>query len=840
MAEATPVMRQYQALKERYPGALLFFRLGDFFELFGEDAQLAARELDLVLTSRDGETPMCGVPRHALDTYLGRLMEKGYRVALAEQMESAGQAKGLVRREVVRLVTPATWVEGGEDRISRLAAVATSAEGSAVAWLEPAAGRFEASVFGGPDHLDQALRWAEHLAPVEWVAVGELAAHRLAGLAATNPDGLPPADQTALLAMTSHLDGWPEVVQAAVRAGADYLLRTHPGAGRAMERAHLAAVGGEMEIDPGTWRQLEITRRASGERGSGTLISVLDETLTGPGRHALISWLEAPLADIPAIRHRQQAVSALVRDGVLRAQLRRELAPVKDIQRTLAKAAIGVLAPADLIRLAATLEAASRLEGRLAGQGGLLGELGADLAAPRELAGRIGRTIVDQPPLQWRDGGFVRPGATEELDRLRSLEEDSHQLMLALEQRLRMETGIRNLKLGYNRVFGYYLEVARSQLDLVPHSWVHKQTVAGGERLLTPELKELEASILGAGEAALALEMEVLQGLTEALLAEREALGRVGRALAAVDGLQSLAEVAVRRRYACPQIVAEPTLSIQEGRHPVVEAEAGNFVPNDLVLDAETRLLIVTGPNMGGKSTYLRQAALIVLLAQIGSFVPAKAATVGLVDRLFSRIGSGDDLAGGRSTFFMEMEEVAHILERATAQSLVLLDEVGRGTSTYDGIAVAQAVVEHLHQENRCRALVATHFLELTALSRQLPGVANRAVTALEQGERVVFLRRVVEGTADRSYGVHVAGLAGVPPAVLARARQILEELEVSSEERVRWDSQQLRFALHEPVARLEPEALRRLRELNPDEITPRQALQILFELHHLAEEEPS
>ncbi len=838
MAALTPVMRQYQTLKERYPTALLFFRLGDFFELFGADAELASRELDLVLTSRDGQIPMCGVPHHALDTYLARLMEKGYRVALAEQMENAEQAKGLVRREVTRLVTPATWIEGAEERRPGLAAVASDVQQSAVAWLEPAAGRFEVSLFEGPHHRQEAMAFMERLAPDEWLAEDAVGVPLVAGKGPVERAGLPLADPEQVAALLTGVINEAAVVRRAAGAAADYLLRTHSGAGRAMEAAHLAEHSRQMEIDASTWRHLEITRRQDGGTGAGTLLHVLDDTLSAPGRRTLVHWLEAPLTELPAISYRQQAVAALVADKLLRTQLRRDLAPAKDPERMVARAAIGLLTPADLVRIEATLAAAVKVHQRLASQVGMLADLAAGLVGCDGLADRIRQTVVAQPPAQWRDGGFIQDGVSEELDRLRHLQQDSHQLMVELEQRERAETGIRTLKVGYNRVFGYYLEVSRSQQAAVPASWQRKQTVAGGERFVNAELKALEESILGAKQSALAIELATFQELTEAVLAAADLLRTVGRALGAVDALQSLAEVAVRRRYHQPTLVQAPTLSIEAGRHPVVEAATASFVANDLVLDESTRLLILTGPNMGGKSTYLRQAALIVLMAQVGSFVPAKTATIGLVDRLFSRIGSGDDLAGGRSTFFMEMEEVAHILHRATVASLVLLDEVGRGTSTYDGIAVAQAVVERLHLHNRCRALVATHFLELTSLPERLPGIGNAAVTAIEQGDRVVFLRKVVAGAADRSYGVHVAGLAGVPDAVLGRARQILQELELSSLERQRWDQAQLSFSLHEPALAQPSAVLARLLACDLEATTPRQALELLFELRRMAEEE--
>lgn len=831
-------MRQYQALKERYPGALLFFRLGDFFELFGEDAALAARELDLVLTSRDGQIPMCGVPHHALDTYLGRLMEKGYRVALADQMESAEQAKGLVRREVVRLVTPATWIEGQDDKRAGLAAVATDSDQSAVAWVEPGAGRFEVTLFDGPQHRDEARRFLERLAPDEWLTEDGVGIDLVAGLSPVESGGLPPADAAEVALLVRLVEEAAPAVRRAAKRAADYLLRTHPRAGQAMEAAHLSARTGQMEIDPSTWRHLEVTRRQDGALGAGTLLHVLDDTLSAGGRRVLAQWLEGPLTEIGPIRHRQEAVAALVSDTMLRAGLRRDLAGAKDAERIAARAAIGLLTPTDLRRLESTLAASARVQERLRSQSGLLAELGASLAGPVGLAERIGQTVVESAPAQWREGGFIKDGVSAELDRLRGLQQGSHRLMMELEQRERAETGIRNLKVGYNRIFGYYLEVARSQQALVPPTWQRRQTVASGERYVNAELKALEESILGARQSALAVEFAIFEELSDAVLAAAEALRILGRALGSVDALQSLAEVAVRRRYRPPSLVEEPTLSIMAGRHPVVEASQTSFVPNDLVLDEATRLVVLTGPNMGGKSTYLRQAALIVLMAQIGSFVPAKEATVGVVDRLFSRIGSGDDLAGGRSTFFMEMEEVAHILRRATERSLVLLDEVGRGTSTYDGIAVAQAVVERLHVHNRCRALVATHFLELTSLSEQLPGIGNAAVTAIEQGDRVVFLRKVVAGAADRSYGVHVAGLAGVPETVLSRARRILEELEVSSLERQRWDRAQLSFALHEPVAKERSAVVARLLALDPNTTTPLQALELLAELRRLAEEE--
>jgi len=834
--EPTPMMRQYQELKARHPGCLLLFRLGDFFELFGDDAVVASQELDLVLTTRDGEVPMCGVPHHALEAYLGRLMEKGYRVALAEQMEDPRLAKGLVRRDVIRVVTPSTWVEGTGSGPSSLVALVDEGAVSALAMADPATGRFLLRQFEGPQAHAEALREALRQEPAEWLAGPGWTEEKIGELAPVARPGRPTAEG---------LPAAPEGAGPAARKAAalllDYLGEAHPGAASFLEAPVLGESDATMEIDPGTWRHLEIDRRQDGGRGRGTLLHVLDASVTAPGKRCLRAWLAEPFAAPGPIRARQDMVEAFYADQIARTKVAKALTTFRDVERTLARAAVGVGTPQDLLALATSLEAATEVAGVLLTmtEPGLL-DVASRLAPPPDLGGAIRHTLRADLPPNWREGGFIRDGVRPELDRLRRLTGGMQDYLVALEAEARAATGIRTLKVGYNKVFGYYIEVTKPHVHLVPGNWERRQTLTSAERFVTPELKAREAEALTADAEAIRIEMEMLGEITGLALSERDTLRRVARAVGEIDALRSLAEVARRHRWVRPTVTAGEGLVIEEGRHPIVEEAQGTFVPNTLSLDGEARLLVITGPNMAGKSTFLRQAGLIVILAQMGSFVPAARAEIGIVDRLFSRIGASDDLAGGRSTFMVEMHEVAGILDRATKGSLVLLDEIGRGTSTFDGIALAWAIAEDLHDRLGCRTLLATHYLELAELEDILPRAKNVSVAVAEEDDEVVFLRQVVPGPADRSYGIHVARLAGVPHPVIARARHILGTLERGALSRRETAVGQLSFTLHEPGP-LPPggeEVLKTLARTDPNDLAPRQALEMLFRLRALLEDE--
>ena len=840
MADLTPKMRQYQELKARHPGALLLFRLGDFFELFGEDAETASRDLDLVLTSRDGEVPMCGIPHHALDGYLGRLMEKGYRVALAEQMEDPRTAKGLVKREVVRLVTPSTWVEGrsGEEGQSLVAIVRVGDE-CALARAVPATGRFEVRTFGGKTSLPAALQAAERIAPAEWLAGDGVEGVTVGGTAASEwRDGAIGAEaEMRLRSLLSDLHG--PALKAARMVGA-YLASSHPGALENLEAPSREEGVARLEIDAHTWRHLEVDRRLDGGRGPGTLLHVLDATLTPIGKRTLQHWLQEPFGEIGPIMERQEKVAAFFTEGLTRSRIAKPLSRVRDVERILARLAIGAAGPRELLLIAESLEAAAQVVEDLGrSEAGVLRDLAQGEWGPATLARTLREALAPDPPANWRERGhFIREGYESRLDALRNTKDDAQAFLAELEEQTKRETGIRNLKVGFNRVFGYYLEVPKGQISLVPHNWERRQTLTGAERFVTPALKEQERVVLESDEAALALETEIFETLSRRVLESRDALRSAARRLGEIDALRSLAEAARRQRWVRPEITEESVLRLRDARHPVVEAMQGTFVPNDLDLGGEARLIVLTGPNMAGKSTYLRQAGLIVLLAQMGSFVPAREATCGLVDRLFSRIGAADDLAGGRSTFMVEMSEVADILSAATERSLLLLDEIGRGTSTFDGISIAWAVAEDIHDRIGARALVATHYLELADLEGLLEGAQNWSVSVAEKGEDVVFLRRVVRGPADRSYGLHVARLAGLPEGVLRRARRILRSLEKGSiTRREAAATGQLAFSFHEPDVSPHGEALRLLEDADPEAMTPKDALDLIYRLKETMED---
>ena len=834
MAESTPVMQQYRRIKAQHPDALLFFRLGDFYELFDEDARLVSNLLDLVLTSRDKETPMCGVPYHAAETYLGRLVDLGYRVAVCEQTEDPRQAKGLVRREVVRVVTPSTYAGEAEEAPRRWLGVLTQVDGVAgIGLLDLGHGSFRvAAVRGEPDEgLRRAVRELERHGVAELlladVAQGDLGDVPQAPL----PAAAAQEESRGLLGDALHR--LPPAAARAALLGHSYLLETQRGALRHLEPPHLYEVERGLGLDRATRRNLEILERLDGQR-QGSLLWVLDDTRSVAGRRLLREWLERPLSDIEEIVARQEAVLALHDDGLTRARVRDLLGGARDMERLLARIGLGSAGPRDYVALAATLGLGPRLADLLPAGGERLQAIRATLSTPLAIADTIAASLCDEPPAMARDGNFVRQGFSGEIDRLRAAKDGAKEYLADFERQAREETGIRTLKVGFNKVFGYYIEVTRSNLALVPPSWERRQTIASGERYVTEELRRQEELIGRAERELQSLEAAVLDSLRLAVLERATDIQARAAAVAELDVLQSLAEVGRRRGYVRPELRREPVLELVSARHPVVEAllPQGAFVPNDTRLDARgQRLHLITGPNMGGKSTVLRQVALLQVMAQVGSLVPAERAVIGLADRVFTRVGASDDLARGVSTFMAEMLEVAVILREASAQSLVVLDEVGRGTGTADGVAIAAAVTEYLASVVRCRALVATHYLELCALSEREKGIRNFTVAVAEEGRKVVFLHRIVPGAASRSYGLDVARLAGVPEAVLSRAEErLLAPAPASAEQGA------VQLALFE----LPPHpALERLRRLDPMRVTPLEALTELAALKGLCEEVP-
>jgi len=797
-AAMTPMMKQYQEAKRACPDALLLFRMGDFYELFYDDAKVAARTLNLALTSREkGENPvpMAGFPHHQLENYLGKLIAAGMRAAVCDQVEDPKKAQGLVRREVTRVVTPGTLTDDAllDPRQNNYLAAVAPGEPVGLAWVDVSTGRFVAAAFPPSQLADQLAR----IAPAECLlAEGpeSLPAHLDGQMMVTRRPTWAFGQTTGREALAKHfgtagLEGFgfesdPADNQAIRAAGAilDYLTETQRTSLEHLDRLTPYRVSGTLEIDEASRRSLEITRTIRGGRREGSLLAVLDQTITAMGSRLLAEWLANPLADAAAIDARLDGVAELVAEPALTAELRDMLRRVYDVERLLARITTGRSSPRDLSFLARTLRSLPAMKARLtARKSRTLNQLEAEIDFCPDLRGRLESALVEECPLSSRDGGFMRDGYHGELDALRELAHGGKQWIARYQAQEVQRTGIPNLKVGYNKVFGYYLEVTNAHQEKVPAEYVRKQTVKNAERYITPELKEYEEKVLTADEKSKELEHELYLELREAVLAARRRLQGTAAVLARIDVLASLAELARQRNYCRPRIVDEPVLRIVDGRHPVLDVvePEGTFVPNDAELGGDSgTILLITGPNMAGKSTYIRQVALIALMAQMGSFVPAREATIGIADRIFARVGASDELFRGQSTFMVEMTETARILNTATSRSLVILDEIGRGTSTYDGISLAWSVAEQLHEQIGCRTLFATHYHELTDLAGSLPRVKNLNVAVREWQDEVVFLHKIVEGAADKSYGIHVARLAGVPRAVVERAKDVLAQLE--------------------------------------------------------------
>ncbi len=800
-AQLTPMLRHYLEVKAEHPDAIVLYRMGDFYEAFFEDAVRAAPILEVTLTARhkgkESEAPMCGVPYHALDAYLGKLIRAGERVAICDQVEDPAEAKGLVKRRVTRVVTPGTvsdpdLLESREENL--LAAVVWEGEGGAGAFLDVSTGAFHVRRWPGAEEAVEDLALSR---PREVLAAAGALPPPLAGwierqgvcLTPAGDDGGPDARRAreALERQfgTATLRGFGlDPGEPAVRAAAlalRYAQETQQSDLGHVRELTLRDPGEGLALDPTTLANLEVFRNLRDGGARGTLVGVLDRTATAAGSRLLKAWLRRPLRDPEAIERRHRAVGELVADGDRRRRLREGLERIGDPERLVSRAVLGTLGPREAAALRESLAGAPvALAEIAAARAPLLAEIAAVDPVP-DLLSELERVLDPAPAAALKDGGVVAAGVDAELDRVRSLARDSKQHILSLERRERERTGISSLKIRYNRVFGYYLEITKANQDLVPDDYVRKQTLVNAERYVTPELKELEEQILSAEERQIALEAEIFGRLREAVAAQAERLLALARALATLDVLADFAEVAARYRYARPEVgPAGGPIAIREGRHPVVERlGAEEFVPNDAELGPEAgEIVVLTGPNMGGKSTYLRQVALIVLMAQAGSFVPAESAGLGAVDRIFTRVGASDDLSRGESTFMVEMVETSNILRQATAESLVILDEVGRGTATFDGLSLAWAIVEYLHEHGCPKTLFATHYHELTELAAILPRVVNRTVAVREWEDRIVFLRRVVPGSSDKSYGLHVARLAGIPPRVIERAGQILANLE--------------------------------------------------------------
>ena len=862
----TPMLRHYLEVKSQHRDAILFYRMGDFFELFFEDAERAAPILEVTLTARGkgtpNEVPMCGVPHHAVEGYLGKILRAGLKVAICDQVEDPAQAKGLVKREVTRIVTPGTvsqpeLLEGKEENL--LACLIWNSKenrGGAGAFLDVSTGDFFVRRFAG---AEQALEDLGVLRPREVLSESESLPESVARWIATEVVCTTELEGDVLLDRKRAAEVLHEHFEAATLRGFGleerepatlaaasalaYARETQHSKLEHIKNLSVRAAADTMVLDATTLNNLEVFRNQREGTRKATLVSVLDRTVTPPGGRMLRNWLKRPLRDPAAVAARHDAVGELADSSQVREELRGNLAAVGDPERLLSRAVFGSMTPREaaalregLRRTPNILDAAARC------QADLLAELAA-VDPLLELAAELDRTLIEEPPATFKHGGVIADGVDEELDRCRGLARNSKQHILALEASEREKTGITSLKIRYNRVFGYYLEVTKANQHLVPDHYVRKQTLVNAERYITAEIKELEEEVLGAEERQMALEQEYFDQLLACVVRYGEGLRQLAKALATVDVLASFAEQAVRRRYCRPRMrpLGEP-IEVREGRHPVVEVNSTEpFVPNDVELDGESaQIVVLTGPNMGGKSTYLRQVALIVLMAQAGSFVPADSAEIGCVDRIFTRVGASDDLARGESTFMVEMIETANILHHATIDSLVILDEVGRGTATFDGLSLAWAIVEFLHQHRRPKTLFATHYHELTELSTMLPRVVNRTLAVKEWQDKIVFLRRVVAGSADKSYGIHVARLAGLPPTVVERAGEVLQNLEAKEYDPTG------RPTLAKGESEPEPEAGSTqlplftppeeivagiLRDVDVDEMTPLAALNLLHSL---------
>ena len=856
------MMKQYLEIKRDNPDSILFFRLGDFYEMFADDAKLASKELDLTLTSRDKDpkkapeekVPMCGIPYHASEAYIARLIAKGYKVAICEQMEDPATAKGLVKRDIIRVVTPGTVIDAAclDDKSSNfLCGIYMDSRSAGVAFCDITTGKAHLTAFSGKDRVEHVINELGRFSPAEAILNdGAYAERALVDVLREKfscrvENG---GERRFLLneAEKNIRRQFGEEAQKRLPVG-------NPAAAMALggllnylyetQRTDLSHIndldyyeqGRFMELDLTARRNLELTETLRGKEKKGSLLWVLDKTKTPMGARCLRSWLERPLLSVTAICKRNAAVAALVDNTIQREELIAAMTGLGDMERLIGRIVYGTAGGRDMASLRAAIEKLPAVKEQLAALNDRrLSELTAELDTLDDIGQRIADTICDEPPFSVREGGFIRDGFNEEVDRLRHILKGGKSVMAEMEAKEKEATGIRTLKIGYNKVFGYYIEVSNSFKDQVPETYIRKQTLVNGERYITQELKDLEHEILTASERVVALEYELFTALREEISAAAPRIQKTAAAVAEADALASFAAVAVRNNYCRPDVDESGVIEIKEGRHPVVERVLKDslFVPNDTFMgEKEGRVAIITGPNMAGKSTYMRQVALIVLMAQMGSFVPAKFAHIGVVDRIFTRIGASDDLSAGQSTFMVEMTEVSDILHHATKNSLLILDEIGRGTSTFDGMSIARAVLEYCADKKLlgAKTLFATHYHELTELENTLPGTVNYSIAVKARGEDIIFLRKIVPGGADRSYGIEVAKLAGLPDKVVQRAKAVLAELE--NENGVQYVAARKEAEQVSLDAIGEGEVLDALRRCQPDTLTPIEAMSLLYEL---------
>lgn len=861
----SPLMQQYLSVKEKNKDTIVFFRVGDFYEMFFDDAKTASRELELTLTGKDcgleERAPMCGVPFHSADTYIAKLVAKGYKVGICEQTEDPSKAKGLVKREIIRVVTPGTVMESGmldESSNNFICTVFSRKNKTGLAFCDISTGELYATLLDGEaqesDIKNELLKYkpAEILIggdAVMFTGLGGFIKDKLsASVTMLDDEEFSYADsEKAILEQFRTYDleslGLKDEPQTVSAVGAliMYLRQTQVNGLERISKIELYSEEQYVRLDYNTRRNLELTEPLNSKNKSACLLAVLDKTKTAMGKRLIKSYIEKPLVNMAAIIRRQNAVTELYGNVVMRAGLRDALTGVTDFQRTITRVVYGSANARELRSMCMALKRLPEIKQSAAeAKCGLLTNMYEDIDILEDVSELIDSAIVEEPPFSVREGGMIKEGYNKELDELRYDMNNSSEIMAQIEAREREKTGIPKLKIGYNRVFGYYIEVSNSYKSLVPKEYIRKQTLVGGERFITQELKELEQRILGAKDRTCELEYAILESVRRSVSAALERVNKSANAVAVLDVMASLAQAAFDNDYCCPDITANGIIRLKESRHPVVELLSYDkqFVPNDVLLDSdENRVAIITGPNMAGKSTYMRQTALIVLMAQIGSYVPAKSAEISLVDSIFTRIGASDDLATGQSTFMVEMNEVAYILKNATKNSLLILDEIGRGTSTFDGMSIARAVLEYVADKKSlgAKTLFATHYHELTVLENTVKGVKNYNIAAIKRGDDITFLRRIIPGAADESYGVEVANLAGLPESVIARAKKILAELESTQPKKKRIKKKQEDEQSQLTLVPEETELEKRLRSIDINKLTPMESMNILFELIKMA-----
>ncbi len=847
MAEMTPMMKQYLQIKEENKDAILMFRLGDFYEMFFNDAIVASKELELTLTGRDcgleERAPMCGVPFHAAQVYISRLVAKGYKVAICEQVEDPKDAVGIVKREVIRIVTPGTNLDDGvvnSQNTNYIGAVLRHKDKNAIVFADVASGEMTATVVENDSEGSLLVNEIARFSPVELALGGEAQDNKMLNnyletlsntLCFTFDADLMAKDAEKIVA--SQLKNYSEIedkdMLTAVGAIISYINETQKAKVPHIREISIYTSGQFVEIDAASRRNLELTETMREKQKRGSLYGVLDKTKTAMGSRVLKSWILRPLVNAVMITNRLDAVEEMVKNLPLREDLGEYISKIWDVERLMARVSLKMANAKDLVALRESFCHLPEIKRLLKDTKSVyLSYREGRMDALEDIYSLLQGAIVDEPPISLREGGIIKPGYNEEIDHLKSAATKGKEYIASLEAKERERTGIKNLKVGFNKVFGYYIDVSKGNLSKVPEDYIRKQTLVNNERFITLELKEAESAVLGAQERLVELEYNAFVEIRETVAEAMERIAKTAKAVAEVDAICALATVAVKNNYTKPTITVKSELSVTDGRHPVVEKlTKGVFVPNDTSLDDNTHSMVITGPNMAGKSTYMRQTALIVLMAQMGSFVPARSCTVGVVDKIFTRIGASDDLTKGQSTFMLEMNEVSYILKNATKKSLVILDEIGRGTSTFDGLSIAWAVMEHIAKKVKAKTLFATHYHELAVLEEELSGVKNFNTACKKRGDDITFLRKIVPGCAEASYGIEVALLAGVPTSVVKRAKEILarvekgEDVEIKREKSLE-DTVQLGFGMSNPL-------VEELKNIDPTTLTPIEAMNTLY-----------